>query len=145
MPEIESKSLDSALTASELYGALVSLNKNKAPGIDGLTPEFYLKFWAPLSPPFLRMKLPRAARTAGLAIIHKGDGESEIQIWRPVSITATDYKVMAKALSNRVRDHTPHLIYGEQSYCVPGRTIFDSIAIIRDMVRMKSRQSRPEL
>ncbi|KAG8226422.1 hypothetical protein J437_LFUL012518 [Ladona fulva] len=30
-----------------------------------------------------------------------------------------------------------------QSYCVPGRTIFDSIAIIRDIVRMKNRRSQP--
>ena len=37
--------LDKKLTRSELYQALKTFQRNKTPGNDGLTVEFYLTFW----------------------------------------------------------------------------------------------------
>lgn len=37
--------LDKELTRAELYLALKTSQKNKTPGNDGLTVEFYLAFW----------------------------------------------------------------------------------------------------
>ena len=37
--------LESPLTPHELYAALQSMQGRKAPGIDGLTVEFYKAFW----------------------------------------------------------------------------------------------------
>ena len=37
--------LDKKLTKSELYQALKTFQRNKTPGNDGLTVEFYLTFW----------------------------------------------------------------------------------------------------
>lgn len=40
----------SPITREDLKKALSQLNKNKSPGMDGLGPEFYLKFWELVSP-----------------------------------------------------------------------------------------------
>jgi len=37
--------LDKKLTIAELFGALKTFDRNKTPGNDGLTVEFYLAFW----------------------------------------------------------------------------------------------------
>ena len=44
--------LDKKLTRSELYQALKTFQRNKTPGNDGLTVEFYLAFW-----PLLELEL----------------------------------------------------------------------------------------
>ena len=38
-------SIDKQLTMSECFAALKTFKKNKTPGNDGLTVEFYLTFW----------------------------------------------------------------------------------------------------
>ena len=37
--------LDTKITIAEYFGSLKSFEKNKTPGKDGLTIEFYLAFW----------------------------------------------------------------------------------------------------
>ena len=41
----EKLACDEKLSIVELTEAVTKLNKNKSPGPDGLTPEFYQKFW----------------------------------------------------------------------------------------------------
>lgn len=49
--EFDNTKLEAPLQLYEVYEALKHLNKNKCPGSDGLTPEFYLKFWHLLGKP----------------------------------------------------------------------------------------------
>lgn len=46
----QQKFLDSLITLSEVKEALESMNKEKAPGLDGLPPELYLVIWDLLGP-----------------------------------------------------------------------------------------------
>ena len=50
LDEAENSSCERDLTLTELHETLKSFNKNKSPGIDGLTAELYLKFWDILGP-----------------------------------------------------------------------------------------------
>ena len=36
---------ESELTEKEVFDTLKSFSKNKSPGLDGITAEFYLQFW----------------------------------------------------------------------------------------------------
>ena len=36
---------DKDLTIDELFKTLKAFNKNKSPGLDGITAEFYISFW----------------------------------------------------------------------------------------------------
>ena len=57
----------------------------------------------------------------------------EVKNWRPVALMYTDYKILSKALSNRLREVMWQIIHTDQSFCVPGRQIEDNIS--RDVSR----------
>ncbi|CAM2112212.1 unnamed protein product [Caretta caretta] len=44
---------------------------------------------------------------------------------------ATDYKVVAKAISLRLGSVLADVIHPDQTYTVPGRTIFDNLYLVR--------------
>ena len=43
--EVDKDTLSREVTEEEIFNAIKGLNVNKAPGIDGIPAEFYLKFW----------------------------------------------------------------------------------------------------
>ena len=49
LPDEASMSYDGPLTEDELLAAVRGMARNKAPGIDGLSLEFYLSFWSLLA------------------------------------------------------------------------------------------------
>ncbi|KAI3357334.1 hypothetical protein L3Q82_015491 [Scortum barcoo] len=46
----------------------------------------------------------------------------DIKNWRPVSLLCVDYKLLSKALANRLREAMEQVIHRDQTYCVPGRS-----------------------
>lgn len=58
---------------------------------------------------------------------------NDIKNWRPVSLLCCDYKLLSKVLATRLGEVLDEVIHPDQSYCVPGRSIFDNIHLIRDL------------
>ena len=48
LPSDQSESCEGLLTVEECLEALTGMARRKAPGLDGLPAEFYLKFWSVL-------------------------------------------------------------------------------------------------
>ena len=44
---------------------------------------------------------------------------------------------MAKMLSNHLGPVLPKLVFSDQSYAVPGRTIYDNISLVRDLIHFE--------
>jgi hypothetical protein len=57
-----------------------------------------------------------------------------VKNWRPVALMYTDYKILSKALSNKLREVMWQIIHTDQSFCVPGRQIEDNIFLIQDFM-----------
>lgn len=49
-----------------------------------------------------------------------------------MSLLCTDYKLLSKTLANRLAEVMEQVIHPDQSYCIPGRSIFDNISLVRD-------------
>ncbi|KAK3518261.1 hypothetical protein QTP70_035198, partial [Hemibagrus guttatus] len=114
----------------------------KAPGIDGLPVEFYKFFWKELGEDLLEVLkescrescLPLSSRRAVITLLPKKGDLQDIQNWCPVSLLCTDYKLMSKALANRLRDIMDSVIQTDQTYCVPNRSIIDNVSLIQDIL-----------
>lgn len=46
----------------------------------------------------------------------------------------SDYKILSKALADRLGWVLDQIIHSDQTYCVPGRKIFDNISLRRDIL-----------
>lgn len=129
------------LTLEECTESLKQLHADKSPGIDGLTAEFYRAFWPTFSQDFIEMAnevyqsscLSSTQRTGIIRIIYKKGARDDLSNWRPISLLNTDYKIMTKALTNRVKKVIASIIHPDQTCSVPHRTIHDNCATIRDV------------
>ncbi|KAG6940501.1 hypothetical protein G0U57_015904, partial [Chelydra serpentina] len=139
--------LELPLTLAEFSEALRLMPTNKSPGMDGLTVEFYRVFWDVLGPDLATVwaeslesgVLPLSCRRAVLALLPKKGDLRDLRNWRPVSLLSTDYKVVAKAISLRLRSVLADVIHPDQTYTVPGRTIFDNLYLVRDLLELGCR------
>ncbi|KAI3363915.1 hypothetical protein L3Q82_001510 [Scortum barcoo] len=106
-----SSQLEEPLQLREVQAALQSMQGRRAPGIDGLTVEFYKAFWEILSTDILDVfneslasgPMPMSCRRAVLTLLPKKGNLQDIKNWRPVSLLCVDYKLLSKALANRLR------------------------------------------
>ena len=137
-----SEDLDIPLTIEELDLAVKQLGKNKSPGLDGLTSEFYQVFWPILRKDFLTVltlsldsgSLPHSFRRAIITLLPKKGDLADISNWWPVSLLNTDYKIFAKLLAGRLKQCIGCVVDKDQSYCVPGRSLYHNINLIRDVI-----------
>ena len=89
----------------ECYNALPTVQKNKSPGNDGLTVEFYLAFWPvfgsllveSLNYAFEYGELSNSQKQAVITLVEKrGKDKRQIKNWRPVSLINADAKMASK-------------------------------------------------
>ena len=154
LPKLDSDvstELDSVLTLEEINNAVLQLGNNKSPGLDGLTSEFYRTFWPTLKDDYLSVlnyaiesgTLPHSFRRAVITLIPKKGDLADIANWRPVSLLNSDYKIFAKVLANRLKQWISDIVHKDQSYCIPGRTIYDNLNLIRDVISYSNNENVP--
>jgi hypothetical protein len=116
-------------TDSEIYDSLLSLGRTKAPGPDGFTTLFYVKYWEHIKSTvlsavgdfFSHNQLLREQNHTFIALIPKKLGASSVQQFRPISLCNIIYKIISKLLANRLKPLLPKFISPFQTAFVPGR------------------------
>ncbi|CAM2119900.1 unnamed protein product [Caretta caretta] len=141
--------LELPLTLAEFSEALRRMPTNKSPGMDGLTLEFYRVFWDILGPDLATVwaeslqgrVLPLLCRQAVLALLPKKGDLRDLRNWHPISLLSTDYKIVVKAISLWLGSVLADVIHPDQTYTVPGRSIFDNPFLVRDLLELGHRDS----
>ena len=64
----------------------------------------------------------------------KGKDKRLIKNWRPISLINVDAKIISKVLANRLENVLPKLIHPNQNAFVKGRSIFDAVRTIDDIL-----------
>ena len=64
----------------------------------------------------------------------KGKDKRLIKNWRPISLINVDTKIAFKALAKRLENILPDLIHYNQNAYVKGRSIFEAIRTIDDVL-----------
>ena len=137
------KNCEGLLTENEYLNALKSFQKNKSPGNDGFTAEFYSFFWKQLGKTmvnsfnygFHKGELSISQRQSIIRLIPKKNKNLlYLKNWRPISLLNVDYKIASKALALRLKKVLPAIINNTQTGYVEGRFIGEIIRLISDIL-----------
>ena len=132
----------------ECFESLQSFQKNKSPGNDGLTVEFYTAFWENLGELLVDSlnysydygELYNSQKQAIITLLEKKDKDKrKISNWRPISLINVDAKIGSKAIALRLQTVLPKIIHYNQHAYVKGRTINDAIRTIDDILEYTER------
>ena len=141
------------VTLDECGNVLKNLKLNKSPGHDGLPSEFYICFWEDLKgllmasyqDSFLSKELSISDRETVLTFIFKKGNNFELKIYRPVSLSNVDYKILPFALANRLHKIVHMIISPEQTVYVKKRFIGENIRMMEDIIEYTNRNQIPGL
>ena len=133
--------LERPLTKNEFSEIVKHLKSNKSPGYDGIPNEFYQMFWNHIEPLYMSMidecwtegSLPATMNVSVLTLIHKGDSRDRISNYRPISLTNTDYKLVAFVFAQRLHTVMASIINPDQTGYIKNRYIGCNIRNIIDI------------
>ena len=133
-------SLGQPLSVSELHQAAGALAKEKAPGPDGFSMNFFTLFWPLIGPDFHLMiqdsiitgRFPHGVTRGLITLIPKSGDLKFLNNWRPITLLNVGYKIYAKALQMRLQDPLSEIISSDQSAYLRNRFILDNILLTHE-------------
>jgi hypothetical protein len=121
------------------------MDHGKSPGADGLTVEFYQKFWVHLVNNLHKSRshglekgiLSESKRRSVIKLIaKKGKDQTDIKGWQPISLLDTDTKILARCLANKLKKVCKEVIGPEQLAYINGRVLQDGHLLVGRVLEM---------
>ena len=112
--------------------------RRKAPGLDGLPVEFYVKFWDVLGPDLVSVlnsclesrSLALSQRRGIISLSFKKGDRLEPRNWQPITLLNVNYKLASRVIAGRLFK-VIHLVVAKDQTCgVPGRFIGENVALL---------------
>ena len=118
-------------TLEECESAVNDMKTNKSPGNDGIPNEFYKTFWKDLHTLFYdalrdiydENEMGYSQKMAIMSLIYKKGDRKDLKNYRPISLTNSDYKIIAFVFARRLQKVIDKLISRDQSAYIKGRYI----------------------
>ena len=151
LPPEQASQCEGHLTPGECLAALKGMARGKAPGLDGLPMEFYLRFWDAIGSDLVSVlnscldsgSLALSQRRGVISLSFKKGDRLDPRNWRPISLLNVDYKLAARVIAGRLLK-VIHLVVDKDQTCgVPGRFIGENVALLRDVVHYASSSGIP--
>ena len=71
---------------------------------------------------------------ADIILLPKNDKKENLKNWRSISLLCSDYKILTKTLSKRLKPTLEHTISIEQTCGIPNRSVFSNVFTIREII-----------
>lgn len=165
---VDAVASDGELRDIELLSALGQSANGKAGGTDGIPYEVYRVLWQHVEPRLtaaanaayraaqaaegqpdeaeqLVAALPRSWREGVITLIYKGKDlpKAELTSYRPITLLNADYKLVAKALSNRLQPGLAELIDLLQTAFLAGRDSRDNVLYHQSLMEWLESSGQP--
>ena len=148
----DSSSLEMDFSFVEFETSLKQMQDNKSPGPDGLTKAFYVKFFDLIGETLVKLSrvifenkhLTESQRLSYITLLCKdANNASTMKNWRPISLLNYDYKIISKSITNRLSTVIETLVHEDQTCAVKGRSIFDNIHLLRNVIDYVEQKNLP--
>jgi hypothetical protein len=145
------KELEAPITYEEITTALKTGAHHNAPGIDGISLEFYTQNWDIikadlkdlLNQMFSQNKVSSQQKHAIIINLPKANGDPTPEGYRPISLLTTEYKILARIMAQRLRPIMKEQLSSCQFCAVPGNSILEAVAKIRDAITWAENTGTP--
>ena len=91
------------------------------------------------------MQIEKSLNATFIALIPKKKNALNIQVYRPISLVGSMYKLLSKVLANRVKLVLDSLISDSQNAFVGGRQTLDSVLIANERIDSRIKSSTPRI
>ena len=128
---------DGLLTVDECKHAIFTMKKNKSPGCDGISIEFYQTFWpqikdilvSALNECYVTGMMCNTQRRGLITLLFKKGDSQNLNNWRPITLLNCDYKIIAFILASRLQKVITSLVNETQTGYIKGRLSFTNVRL----------------
>jgi exonuclease III len=147
------REMDLDLSLHELDNALSSAKLTSAGGMDGINNRALKKFWKYLRIPLynyaklipINEKVTESFSSACIKLIPKKGDLTMLKNWRPISLLNCVYKVISRAVNNRLQKIAPFLLSRAQKGFVKNRYIQECLINIIEKIAHCNNNGIPAL
>lgn len=131
-----------SVTLKEFHKAVFFMHPDKTPGLDGLNPVFFWKFWhlsgndiiAASTEWLASGHFPNTLIDTIIVLIPKVKNPVAIKNLRPILLCNVLYKTIANVLANRLKRLLQYVILENQSAFIKGRLIMDNVLVAFELI-----------
>ena len=152
LDENDAATCEEKVTLEETSAAWNKKKNGSAPVYHGITTEFMKFFWSKVGAlvtnsfieAFDRGGLSYTQKQGVITLLHKGNelDKEDLNNWRPITLTNTDYKILAKVLAERLSGVIPKPVSEDQMGYIRGRNIATVIRTIDDFINYLNRTKK---
>jgi hypothetical protein len=143
-------SLLKPVTTEEIKKVLDLFKRDKSPGPDGWTVEFFSSFFDLVSEDLVQVveesrnfgNIPGCLNSTFLTLIPKENNPSSFGDYRPISLCNLCYKLISKVISNRIKPFLSSQLSEEQLGFLEGRRIQDAIGTAFECLHSISKREK---
>ena len=151
LPDIERDNLIKEMKIEELDEIVGKSARNKSPGLDGLSYEFYQETFPIIKNDFLqilqcqldRKRIIESNKHGVTRLAPKVNGVPSVDELRPITLLNCDYKILSKWLVRRMKPVLPYVIKSGQLCTVGQRNILFGVSnILSSILNVKLKKSK---